>query len=500
MAKLKRKAKVNNSAKVRKDDSDIKVPVVSFSDKLHAAMYEYGVYTVENRAIPELHDGLKPVHRRILWAAYKLGFKSSGTTYKTARLSGDVIGKFHPHGQAAVDGTINGMIEGTPCPLLHGQGNFGSYSKMMPAAAARYTELKLNTISEKYLLDPYYLKVVPYVSNYDGQEIEPAFLPAKLPFVLALGAEGIAVSVTTQIPAYTLDSLRNVVVAMMKGEENTKKLAKMLQFASFYGGTVLGNEKEQHEVFKSSASKLQWVCDYNIVDDSVLTITGLHPAWNYDSVWQKIKEMPEVASANDLSSGLGAKSKHNRSADNIRLEVKVKKNADVDKVFDKLEKMLTGSISYKCNVMSRSVDTSEEMPDITSKFYSKSPYEILRMWIKWRLHLEKLALRQEMVELKLELIKERLLLLACQSLDVIFALLKQKNIDKVAQLSKKLNITIDDAKYIWSIAVGRLDRLNEQTQLDKIKQLRKHAEEIRAAFDNPKKPVLADLQNMQLEA
>jgi len=481
MARMRKKSKA-----IREEDQDIVIPEISFSEKLHSAMKEYGVYTVENRAIPEMHDGLKPVQRRVLWAAHKLGFKSSGTTYKTARLSGDVIGKYHPHGSINVDDAINNMIEGTPCPLLHGQGNFGSYTNSAPAAAARYTEVKLNKVSESLLLDPYYLKVVPLVVNYDGQEMEPAYLPSKLPFVLALAQQGIAVGITVKMPSYTLKSLRDVVVAILKGEDNTKKLSKLMEFSSAYGGKVVSDDKEQHTVFTNSMSNLTLMCDYTIVEDSKMIITGLHPEWNYDNKWPKIKLMPEVASANDLST------------EDIKLEITVKKSADVETTFDKLEKLCVGDITYKCNVMSRSVDMEKEIPEVASKFYSLSPYKILLHWIKWRLLLEKLALRQEMKELKSELVRERLLLLACQSLDVIFSLLKKRNIDKVAQLAKELDISIDDAKYIWSIAVGRLDKLNEDTQVQKIKELRTRADAIKVDFDNPKKPVLKDLQQIEL--
>lgn len=465
---------------------DAEAPEIDFSTKMQDAMRTYGTYTVEHRAIPDIHDGLKPVHRRVLWAAYKMGFKASGATYKTARLVGETMGKFHPHGDAAITDTISNMIEGTPCPLLHGQGNFGSHTNMAPAAAPRYTECKLNVTSEKYLLDPYYIKVIPMVATYDGSEKEPAYLPALLPFVLATGAQGIAVGVSTQLPAYSLNTLRDVCLAMLKGEKSTVKLSKMLKFASPYGGHVYSDAKAQHYTFTNTASSISWSCDYNI-NGAQMTITGIHPEWNFDNRWAKIKDMEEVASADDLSK------------EGIKLVVTLrKKDADDDAIWQKLENMMTGDISYRCNIIMRKVDETQEFPEVESTFAAMSPFEILQDWLKWRLRLEQLALREEMKELRANLLRERLLLLACQSLDVIFSLLKRRNIDKVAELAKKLKITQEDAKFIWGIAVGRLDRLSETEQKKRIKDLQVRAKQIKSDFANPKRPVLAQLSKMEL--
>lgn len=469
-------------------DIDTNVPEVPLKEILHTSMREYGVYTVENRAIPDIHDGLKPVHRRILWSAYKMKSTASGHTIKTARLSGDVIGKYHPHGSSAVEDAIAKMIEGAFCPLLHGEGNFGSYTAMMPAAAARYTECKVNDTAEKYLLSPYYMKVIPTVPNYDGSEQEPVYLPAQLPLVLATGASGMAVGVTTNIPAFTLPSLRNIVVAMLKGEKNTRKLVKLLEFATPYGGEVISDDDEIHDMFTNAGpTKIVWTCDYSFTGDDQLDIHGISPEWNYDTKWPKFKNHPDIASADDISSKTG-----------IHLQVKLKRNADVDTVFDKLEDWCTDNSTYRCNVVQRRVSNAHDLPEVATQFHSLAPYEILQWWIKWRLGLEKDALKAEMQELRSALLREKLLLLACRSLDVIFALLKRKGIDKIKLLAKQLDISEEDAKWIWSIAVGRLDRLSESAQLEAIRKLRHRAKEIKRDYANPKRPVLKQLQTMQL--
>lgn len=475
-----------NSAQVRQADVD--VATIEFKDKLERSMYEYGMYVIEDRAIAEIHDGLKPVHRRALWSAYNMGAKSTGATIKVARMIGDICGKYHPHGDAAVHQTIANMVEGAYCPLFIGQGNFGSYSKKDPPGAPRYIEAKLNRIAEQVLLDPHYLKVVPMVPNYDGKDTEPAWLPAKLPMILATGTQGIAVGLSTKMPAYTLSSLRKVVMAMLKGETNSKKLSNALQFATRYGGAVVSNAQERHTAFTTAeGAQLQWSCDYSIEGEHKLIITGLHPDWNFDSTWEKFVEHPDVASASNFTSKHG-----------IRLEVTLKKSAPEDAI-DKLIKLCVGKITYRCSVIERSIDHQPEIPEIRGRLAAMSPFAILQWWIKWRLQLERDALRQQMIELKASLIRERLLLLACQSLDVIFALLKARSGDKVVQLAKKLDITEEDARLIWGIAVGRLDKLSAAEQAKKIKQLRATAKQVKADFAKPTRPVLANLQQMQLD-
>lgn len=482
----KRRTNKNSKSKQLRKEIDAEIGMVHFKDKLENAMRTYGHYVVEQRAIPDDRDGLKPVHRRILWAAFKLGAFFNGQTFKSARVAGDVVGKYHPHGDAAVYETMVKMVQGSYFPTLHGQGNFGSYS--MGAAAPRYTEVKMKKETEALLFDPYYLKVTPTVPTYDGRETEPVILPAQLPLVLATGGSGVAVGVTTKIPAFTVQSLRKITMAMLEGETNTKKLSQMVEMSSPYGGKMISNGKEVHQMFTSTEPvTLVWTCDYRIFNDEKMIITGMHPEWSFASKMDRIKEDPDVAEAANYT-----------SKDGLQIVIKIKRGSDPDKVFDRLMKLCVGNITYRCNVTKRRLDKSGDVPEVKTSFESTSPYVIIQRWLKWRLHLEQLALRQEMLELRQQTLREKLLLLACQSLDVIFSLLKKRGIDKNAELSKKLKISIEDAKTIWAIAVGRLDRLSEEEQKKKLKVLRDRAVQIKKDFANPKRPVLAGLKAMQL--
>lgn len=494
MARSAQKARGKKLARVKsahaKSDSmditsvvgDTSIPVIAFRQLLENCMEEYGKYVVENRAIPCIHDGMKPVHRRVLWGAYAMGAKSSGKTIKTARVVGEVMGKYHPHGDAAISDTISGMIEGTACPLLHAQGNFGSYTKTAPAAAMRYTECKLSQFTEQYLLDPYYLNVTPMVPNYDSSEQEPVTLPAMLPMALLTNAYGIALATTTNIPSYSIESLKKVVLAMLKGKDDPKAFSKMLELASGYGGYPTSSEKEKYYLFtKTGARQINWKNEYSIISEDTMEITGMHPEWNFDTKMAAISKFDFVQSANDIT-----------SQDGIRIRITVKKNTS-DSDWEKLKRMMEGTITYRCNVIRRKYINEDGFPEVLGKFESTNPYAIIKSWLKWRLNLEQRALKFEMNALKDRMARENLLLLACQQRDVIFKILKLKKVDKVALLAKELDITLEDSKYIWGIAVGRLDTLSEEEQNRKLADLKARGKQIRIDFANPAVPVYQKL-------
>ena len=163
------------------------------------ATFESGSYFLQNRSMPDYRDGLKPVHRRILWALYKLGATSKSKFIKHSRISGDVSGKYHPHGSSSVEGATETMVK-SPEPTVEGYGEWGDYQDK--AAAARYVEVRLSKYAETQLLDQSYLKCVPMVPTYDGAFKEPVYLPAKLPNLLINGTEGIATGASNLIPSF----------------------------------------------------------------------------------------------------------------------------------------------------------------------------------------------------------------------------------------------------------------------------------------------------------
>src|SRR5204863_8595340 len=180
---------------------------VSIEDEMRRSYLDYAMSVIIGRALPDVRDGLKPVHRRVLWAMNELGNNYNKAYKKSARVVGDVIGKYHPHGDTAVYDTIVRMVQDFSLryPLIDGQGNFGSVDGDAPAAY-RYTECRLHRITAEMLAD-IEQETVDFAANYDGKEREPTVLPTRLPNLLVNGSSGIAVVMATNIPPHDLTEI-----------------------------------------------------------------------------------------------------------------------------------------------------------------------------------------------------------------------------------------------------------------------------------------------------
>src|SRR5580704_15112210 len=182
------------------------------------AYLDYAVSVVKGRALPDVSDGQKPVQRRILFAMNEMGLANTAKPVKSARVVGDVLGKYHPHGdQSAYDALVRlAQAFSMRYPLIDGQGNFGSRDGD-GAAAMRYTEARLTPIA-KLLLDEIDMGTVDFMPNYDGSFQEPKLLPARLPFVLLNGASGIAVGMATEVPSHNLREVADAAIALLKND------------------------------------------------------------------------------------------------------------------------------------------------------------------------------------------------------------------------------------------------------------------------------------------
>ncbi len=191
------------------------IQVSQISDEMKKAYLDYAMSVIVARALPDVRDGLKPVHRRILYAMYKLGLTSGAHFSKSAKVVGEVLGKYHPHGDVPVYDALVRLAQDFSMryPLVNGQGNFGSIDGD-PPAAMRYTEAKLTKIAEEMMFD-IDKETITWIDNFDGTLQEPMYLPAKLPNMLLMGAEGIAVGMATKIPPHNLTEVVDAVVHMI---------------------------------------------------------------------------------------------------------------------------------------------------------------------------------------------------------------------------------------------------------------------------------------------
>jgi len=213
-------------------------------DEMSTSYLSYAMSVIVSRALPDVRDGLKPVHRRIIYAMYKGGYDWSKQFRKSARIVGDVIGKYHPHGDQAVYDALVRLTQdfSMSLPLLQGQGNFGSVDGD-PPAAMRYTEIKLGKISQ-HLIDDIEKDTIEFRSNYDETEKEPTVLPSQFPNLLVNGAGGIAVGMATSIPPHNLGEIIDATNAYIENKDITiSQLMKKVPGPDFpTGGTIVGKE------------------------------------------------------------------------------------------------------------------------------------------------------------------------------------------------------------------------------------------------------------------
>src|SRR6266700_203969 len=218
---------------------------VNLIDEMRTSYLDYAMSVIIGRALPDVRDGLKPVHRRVLWAMHELGNTYNKPYKKSARIVGDVIGKYHPHGDLPVYDTIVRLAQDFSMryPLIDGQGNFGSVDGDAPAAM-RYTEVRMARLANELLAD-IEKETVTFQPNYDESLSEPTVLPARIPTLLINGSDGIAVGMATKIPPHNLTEIVDATIALLRDPEiEITKLTKIVTGPDFpTGGFIYGREE-----------------------------------------------------------------------------------------------------------------------------------------------------------------------------------------------------------------------------------------------------------------
>ena len=226
----------------RERPEDPRIQPIALHQEMQRSYLEYAMSVIVGRALPDVRDGLKPVQRRILFAMHELGLTPDRPYRKCARVVGDVLGKYHPHGDQAVYDALVRLVQtfASRHPLLDGHGNFGSVDDD-PPAAMRYTETRLAPIANEGMLDEISSDTVDFASNFDGSQQEPTVLPAQLPFLILNGCTGIAVGMATSIPPHNLGEVVDALIALIrKPDLSDEKLLELVPGPDFpTGGEVL---------------------------------------------------------------------------------------------------------------------------------------------------------------------------------------------------------------------------------------------------------------------
>lgn len=442
--------------------TDIKAQSRCLSEVTETYAIAYGKEVVEDRAIPDFRDGLKPVHRAILWAMYDLGLSYTKGFKKAARTVGDVIGRFHPHGDSACYGAMV-TIANTKPNLVDGQGNWGDATS--GAAAQRYTEARLSEFSCKFLLHPDYLAVTPMVPNFSGDCQMPLFLPCRVPLQMIIGSPTVpAFGVRCGTLPLQYEGVMRLVKKVLRKEKITNKhLLKYLKPNLEWGGEYVGTDAELLEYFNEGKASLKFRPAIEVDEDKrIIYIRSAGPGFgNAKQVAtksEKIGALPGVTTVKDISSS--------KSPGGYGFEIVINTGRINDDQFadicDKVFALLTTSASYDIGYTKRGVETTS--------FGRMSVVDFLKRWVKYAISLERRVLeyRRSKEEQKLE--RQNLLLFAVDNRAIILKSLDSKDPD--AYLVKHLKIDAEKAKALLDLQVRRLAKLNRAGILKEIKALK----------------------------
>ena len=327
------------------------------SQEMRKAFIDYAMSVIVDRALPAAEDGLKPVHRRILWAMYDLGLQHNKPTKKSARIVGDVIGKYHPHGDTAAYESMVRMAQDFSLryPLVKGQGNFGSMDGD-PAAAMRYTEAKMDKITEELMFD-IEKNTVLMLPNFDNTLTEPKYMPAKLPNLLLNGASGIAVGMATNMPPHNINDVCDTALAYIENPEITPlELAKIIRAPDFpTGGYVSGQLKE---IYTEGKGRLIMKGRTKIEDGNKpnIIITEVPYQVNKATMVERIadlvkeKKLPDVSDIRDES----AKGK-------VRVVIELKKGSEPKFTLNRLLKDTPLQTTFDVNMLALVKDQPRQL-------------------------------------------------------------------------------------------------------------------------------------------
>ena len=323
---------------------------VTIESEMSSSYLDYAMSVIVSRAIPDVRDGLKPVHRRILYSMSQMGLDFNKPYRKSARVVGDVIGKYHPHGDSAVYESLVRMAQSFSmmAPLIEGQGNFGSVDGDRPAAM-RYTECRLEKITT-LMLDDIDKDCIEYQENYDGSESEPTVLPSKFPNLLINGAGGIAVGMATNIPPHNLSEVIDGCVAILNNPSTTEEeLNEIIPGPDFpTGGLIIGRNgiRSAQQTGRGSVILRGRAEIEEKNNRSSIIISEIPYQVNKSSLIEKIAEVVRDKRVEGISDIRDISDRHG-----IRVVIELKKDAEADVILNQLYKFTPLQSSFGCNMV-----------------------------------------------------------------------------------------------------------------------------------------------------
>jgi DNA gyrase subunit A len=337
------------------EDND-RIIQTDLRNEMSRSYLEYAMSVIVGRALPDARDGLKPVHRRILYAMYELGLTSGRPYRKCARVVGEVLGKYHPHGDTAVYDALVRMAQdfSMRMPLIDGHGNFGSVDND-PPAAMRYTESRLQSLTDESLLEDIESETVDFSDNFDGSQQEPTVLPARIPQLLLNGSSGIAVGMATNIPPHNLGELINGLESIIKNPSiEDRELFELIKGPDFpTGGQILGRDGIR-ETFKTGRGSITMRGVANIeqikttgrAEKDAVIITELPFQTNKAALIERIADMVNERKLEGISD-----IRDESDRDGMRIVIELKRDAYPQVVLNNLFKLTPLQNNFSANIL-----------------------------------------------------------------------------------------------------------------------------------------------------
>ncbi|KAK3228694.1 hypothetical protein Dsin_000575 [Dipteronia sinensis] len=502
-------------ASVSNDTGTGRIVPVELHEEMTGSYITYSMSVLLGRALPDVRDGLKPVHRRILFAMHELGLASRKPFKKCARVVGEVLGKFHPHGDTAVYDSLVRMAQDFSLryPLIQGHGNFGSVDAD-PAAAMRYTECRLEALTEAMLLADLEQDTVNYVPNFDGSQKEPSLLPARLPNLLLNGSSGIAVGMATNIPPHNLGELVDVLCALIHNPEaRLQELLEYMPGPDFpTGGLIMGNLGIL-DAYRTGRGRItvRGKTDVELVDSKTkrmaVIIKEIPYQTNKSLLVEKIAELVENKSLDGISD---IRDESDRSG--MRIVIELKRAADPSIVVNNLYRLTALQSSFSCNMVCILDGQPKQM----------GLKEVLQAFLDFRC-----SVVERRARFKLSQMQERKhtvegIMTGLDNMDRVIQIIREasSNATASASLRNEFKLSEKQAEAILDMNLRRLTMLERKKFADESKNLteqilkleellssrknilqliEQEAIELKNRFSSPRRSMLEDSDSGQLE-
>lgn len=466
-----------------------RVEPVELEDEMERSFLEYAMSVIMQRALPDVRDGLKPVHRRILYSMSESGLAPNQPHRKCARIVGDVMGRYHPHGDAAIYDTLVRMAQDFSYryELVDGHGNFGSVDGDS-AAAMRYTEARMAAVALE-LLEDIKKETVDFVDNYDGSMQEPVVLPGRFPNLLVNGAAGIAVGMATNVPPHNLGEVVDATCAYIDDPEiSLEDLMRHIKAPDFpTGGRIMGMEGV-YQAYSTGRGIIHVRARAHFEEVKSgrqrIAVTELPYQVNKAKLAEKIAELVKAKTLAGISD---LRDESDRSG--MRLVVELKREADPEVVLNQLYKhtQMQNSFGIIMLALVDGVPRTLPLKQLIRKQVEHRQEVIVR---RTRFDLRKAEERAHILEG---------LLIALDNLDETIALIRaSKTVDEArAGLMKRFKLSEEQAQAILDMRLQRLTGLERQKVKDELKELQQKIKEYKAILEDPEKVLLLIKEELQ---